>query len=211
MKTIMFTLVLLASSIVLGQTPYQKAMKNALDRWNQTESIEEFTAIANQFDRIAEKDSTAWEPKYYAILLRSIQGFYLPKEIAINAMDEVEEDYNKLLLLEDNSEIKILKGLFETVKISKDPMVYGRTLSASISKTYAEALEQNPNNPRAIYNLAQYEMGGAKYWGKDPKDSCPKVEKAIELFKAEKNAKRQGFEPRWGLEEAQKLWDTTCK
>lgn len=207
MKNLFLSIVIILSAVTFGQTAYENAMSSTMNKWENAKSPEELIAVSNQFKRISAKETEKWEPLYYSILVRTLNAFAQSKDDAFKALEEIESDYENLILLADNDETKVLKGLFLTVKVAKDPMTYGATLSPIIMKTYNEALAMNPNNPRALLNLAEYEMGGAKFWGKDPKDYCPKIEKSVELFKAEE---KDGFVPRWGLERAEQVLTESC-
>lgn len=207
MKNLFLSIVIILSAVTFGQTAYENAMNSTMNKWENAKSTEELIAVSNQFKRISAKETEKWEPLYYSILVRTLNAFAQSKDDAFKALEEIESDYENLILLADNDETKVLKGLFLTVKVAKDPMTYGATLSPIIMKTYNEALAMNPNNPRALLNLAEYEMGGAKFWGKDPKDYCPKIEKSVELFKAEE---KDGFVPRWGLERAEQVLTESC-
>ena len=175
------------SLLVSAQTTYENAMNSALSDFDSIKTIEDFTPVIHQFERIAQKENTKWQPLYYIILTETLKGFYLPKDEAFQLLEKIEADFSKLNDLVQNDETAVLKGLFQTLKVAKDPMTYGPTLSSEIMQTYAKAIQENPNNPRAWAQMAEFEMGGAKFWGKDPKTSCPKVEKALKLFKKEKN------------------------
>lgn len=207
MKNLFLSIVIILSAVTFGQTAYENAMNSTMNKWENAKSPEELVAVSNQFKRISAKETEKWEPLYYSILVRTLNAFAQSKDEAFKALEEIASDYENLILLADNDETKVLKGLFLTVKVAKDPMTYGATLSPIIMKTYNEALAMNPNNPRALLNLAEYEMGGAKFWGKNPKDYCPKIEKSVELFKAEE---KDGFVPRWGLERAEQVLTESC-
>lgn len=207
-KTLLVSVLLSLLSYLSAQTPYENAMNSAMENWKKAKTAKEVIAVSNQFERIANKESDNWIPGYYAILTRVTNAFALEKEEAFNELEKVESDYQNLVEISDNDEVKVLKGMFLTVKVAKDPMIYAPTLSEEIMKTYQIALKENPENPRAMLILAEYEMEGAKYWGKDPKSYCSEIEKSIELFKSEKS---KDFSPKWGLERAEQVFETNCK
>ena len=207
MKALFVTVLLAIASLLLGQSPYETAMNSAMEKWESAQSPAELTAVANQFDRIAAKETDNWEPLYYSILVRSVQGFMLPKDEAFKSIEKIEMDYDRLTKLMDNDETKVLKGLYLTVKVAKDPMTYGATLSEEITNLYAAALKENPENPRAMFHLAEYNMQGAQFWGQDPKSFCPQIAKSIELFKAEE---KDGYQPTWGQARAEQVYAASC-
>lgn len=207
MKTLFVTVLLAIAAMVFGQTPYENAMNSAMQNWEKAQSPQDLTAVANQFDRIAAKETENWEPLYYSILVRSIQGFMLPKDEAFKSLEKIEMDYSTLTEMLDNDETKVLNGLYLTVKVAKDPMTYGATLSEEITRLYGEALMENPDNPRAMFHLAEYNMEGAQFWGQDPKSFCPQIAKSVELFKTEE---KDGYKPTWGQERAEQVYAEKC-
>ncbi len=93
------------------------------------------------------------------------------------------------------------------MKVAKDPDTYAMSLSGAIIKDYDDALNLNPKNPRALYLMAQYNMGGAEFWGKDPKEYCPQIEQAKTLLVEEND---ETFEPHWGEQQVDEILTTTC-
>ena len=73
---------------------------------------------------------------------------------------------------------------------------------------YAKAKAIAPENPRVVFGKAEFEIGGAKWTGKDTKPMCAQIEKAIELFATFKP--ETPFSPKWGLERALEV-QKNCK
>ena len=97
----------------------------------------------------------------------------------------------------------VTQALIYTAWIVYDPQVNGMTLSGKTMEQYYKALAIAPNNPRVVFSKAEFEIGGAKYFGKDTKPMCAQIEKAIELFATFKP--ESPFHPNWGLERAQEV------
>lgn len=207
MKLLFALLFFAVFAFTTAQSPYENAMNSAMEKWETAKTPEELTAVANQFERIAAKDTDKWEPLYYSILAKTVYSFGLPKEEAFRQLEKIEMDYTTLTQLIDNDETKVLKGLFLTVKLVHDPMVYGPTVPQEIMALYQAALKENPSNPRAMSNLAHFNMEGAAYWGQDAKKYCPDLSKAIEIYKTEK---KDGYKPVWGLSQAEKTFAEKC-
>jgi hypothetical protein len=88
-----------------------------------------------------------------------------------------------------------------TVVLLQDPMTNGVKYTGLVMEQYGKALAINPNNPRAVFSKAEFEIGSAKYWGTDTKPMCAQIEKSIQLFA---NFKPETpFSPKWGLDRAQ--------
>jgi len=192
-----------------AQSKYETEMQKALTSFGTAQNSDDMERAAQHFDRIAKVETENWLPLYYSMFIRTLIAFSLDKDKAIRQVDELESLYGTLdALSPQNSEILTLRGLFRTVKVAKDPGTYAMSLSGAIIKDYDDALKLDSSNPRAMYLLAQYNMGGAEFWGKDPKEYCPQIEKAKELLAAEN---KENFEPEWGEDQVDEILNTTCK
>lgn len=210
----MYRIILLISLFLAGlfanaQSRYETEMQKALAKFGEAQTADDMEKAAQHFDRIAKVEAENWLPLYYSMFIRTLNAFSQDKAKAIKSVDELEAKYETLsTLAPDNSEVLTLRGLFRTVKVAKDPQTYGMSLSGAIIKDYEDALKINPENPRAMYLMAQYNMGGAEFWGKDPKEYCPQVEKAKSLFSTQKT---DGFAPKWGEQQTDEILNSTCK
>ena len=101
----------------------------------------------------------------------------------------------------NNPELMVLQSLIYTAWIVFDPMTNGMKYSSQAMEQYYKALAIAPNNPRVVFSKAEFEIGGAQYWGTDTKPMCESIAKSIELFA---NFKPETpFSPKWGLDRAQ--------
>lgn len=208
---VLFLMVILMGILIpaQAQSKYETEMTKALTSFEEAKSDDDLEKVAQHFDRIAKVEKENWLPLYYSIFVRTLNAFKMEKDAAIKKVNELEGQYSTLETLEgDQSEILTLRGLFRTVKVAKDPMTYGMSLSGAIIKDYEEALKINPQNPRPMYLMAQFNMGGAQFWGKDPKEYCPLIEKAKTLYLSEVP---QNFNPKWGEPQIDEILNTTCK
>lgn len=207
---IIITFILLnALSCVYGQDKYETEMQKALTEFKTAQTVDELEKVAQHFDRIAKVEPDQWLPMYYAMFIRTLKAFTQDKAQAIKTVDEIDNKFADLeSLLPNNSEILTLRGLYRTVKVAKDPGTYAMTLSSAIIKDYDDALNLNPKNARALYLLAQYNMGGAEFWGTDPKEYCPQISQAKALLVEESD---NSLEPHWGEQQVDEILATTCK
>jgi len=213
---IMQNLIIVLTIVLIGifiptqaQSKFETEMQKALTEFGNAQTADDMEKAAQHFDRIAKVESESWLPVYYAMFIRTLNAFSQDKDKAIKSVDELEAQYSTLdALSPNNSEILTLRGLFRTVKVAKDPQTYAMSLSGAIIKDYDDALKLNPNNPRAMYLMAQYNMGGAEFWGKDPKEYCPPIENAKTLLVAESN---ETLEPHWGEDQVDEILNSTCK
>ena len=65
-----------------------------------------------------------------------------------------------------------------------------------------------PNNPRVVLGKAQWDIGGAAFFGQSTAPFCKEIERSIELFKKEKP--NTTFLPYGGIERAQQALKEQC-
>jgi hypothetical protein len=115
---------------------------------------------------------------------------------------------NASLISPNNAEIMVVQAMLYTAILVQDPMTNGQKYSGLVMEQYAKALVINPNNPRAVFSKAEFEIGGAKYWGTDTKPMCDAIAKSIELFANFKPETQ--FHPKWGADRAKEALEN-CK
>lgn len=208
MKPLFITVLLALATYLMGQTSYENAMNASMLKWENPETTSDYNSLANEFNKIARENPNEWEPRYYSILVKVVASFGLPKEDAIKEIEATEKEFQTLKTIDYNDEVKVLEALMHTVKVAKEPMQYGPTLSLEIISIYNKALQDNPKNPRALFHLAEYQINSAPYFGHNPKDFCPQIQESLVLFAQEK---QDAYAPKWGEERAQKAWDRNCK
>lgn len=201
MKKISIILMLAISFAGVSQTNYQQGMQKAFGLWQQHNNTE----AINLFERIAVAEKDNWLPYYYAAQIEITSSFRIKDMSVIDAnlkkgqayLDKAKE------LSKDNAEILVLQALLYTVWVSYDGATYGREYSGKVSKLYKKAEGLSPKNPRVVYCKAQWEMGSAKFFGKDTTPYCKDLEKSIELFATFELP--TPFHPNWGEERAKKI------
>lgn len=193
---------IVAYQVVLGSendTKYEGVMLQKIGAMYQCQSADDFIMAANNFQRIAEVEKGKWEPLYY-------QAYsYLSAGGRTNDNDTKDKYFDKALELadaglaisENNAEFFVLKCWAYSVKISVDPANRGRTLSAKASEMVQKALALSPQNPRAMFMLAQLEYGTAMFMGNDPQKACDLGNKAAIL--AEEEQPTNKLAPGWAV------------
>ncbi len=198
-KIITTLVVFLATVLSVNAQQFEQGMGKALETWRSGNATE----ASALFERIASVEKTNWLPNYYVALVNTTEAFNPAN--AKNATALIEKAQTALdaaeLISPNNAEILIMQAMINTALIVQDPMTNGMKLSAPTIELYDKALEIAPENPRAVFGKADFEIGGAKYWGTDTKPMCEQVAKAIELFAKFKPETQ--FHPNWGLERAQ--------
>jgi hypothetical protein len=199
MKTLIITTALLISSLLTAQTSFEQGMGKSLGLWGEGKA-QEASAL---MERIAAAEKSNWLPNYYVALINTTEAFNPANKEKVPAMIIKAQDAidNATLISPNNDEIMVVQAMLYTVILIQDPMTNGVKYTGLVMEQYGKALAINPNNPRAVFSKAEFEIGGAKYWGTDTKPMCAKIEKSIQLFA---NFKPETpFSPKWGLDRAQ--------
>lgn len=188
-------------SIATAQTQYEQGMSKGLGLWKEGKITE---AVAT-FERIASVEKNNWLPNYYVSFITTLDAFGTKDKDKISALLSKSQDAldNAELISTNNPELMVLQSLIYTAWIVYDPMTNGMKYSGKATEEYNKALAIAPKNPRVVLSKAEFEIGGAKYWGSDTKPMCEQIAKSIELFA---NFKPETpFSPNWGLDRAQEI------
>ena len=96
-----------------------------------------------------------------------------------------------------------MQALLHTAWVAYDGATYGMQLSGKVIALYEKAKAIAPENPRVISSKADWDIGGAKYFGQDTKPFCKELERSLDLFT---NFKPESeFHPNWGKERVGQL------
>ena len=198
MAKIIVTFVLFLTTLVSAQSQYETGMQKAFKLWDEGKNTE----ASALFERIALAEKDNWLPNYYVALVNITTAFTIKDKTQISALlAKSQESLDKELDKNpNNSELLVLQAMINTAWIVADPMTNGMKLSAKTVEIYSKAIALDPKNPRAVFGRAEFEIGGAKYFGSDTKPMCAQIDKSIELFATFKP--ETVFHPKWGLERA---------
>jgi len=198
MKKILLVLAIMTSGITFAQTAYEKGMAKAFELWGQGKNTE----ASAMFERIASAEKNNWLPNYYVALVNTTTSFQTKDKETVNALLTKAQEALDVEMVKnpENAEILVMQAMIYTGWVAFDPMTYGMTLSPKVMEMYARAGKIAPDNPRVVFGKADYEIGGAKFFGSDTKPMCAEVERSIKLFETFKP--ETPFSPKWGLERA---------
>ena len=199
MTKIIIAIVFFITSLVSAQGQFEQGMGKAFQLWDEGKNTE----ASAMFERIAAAEKTSWLPNYYVALVNTTTAFGTKDKEQISLLlDKAQNALDvELIKTPNNAELLVMQALIHTAWIAFDPMTNGQKLSGTVMELYAKAEALAPENPRAVFGKAEFEIGGAKFWGKDTKPMCAQIEKAIGLFATFKP--ETPFSPKWGLERAQ--------
>jgi hypothetical protein len=178
---------------------YIAAMEKNLALFDSAKTVEDYTKLANTFERIGDAEKTQWLPYYYAGLALSTSG-WMPavtdkdaNAARINSFCDKAESMNTTDA--DKAEIQAVRNMSATQQMMVDPqsrwMSYGQTAGQALEK----GLKLDGNNPRLHYLKGMSLFGTPEQFGGGKDKAKPVFEKAAELYKQQKPAK---LYPRWG-------------
>ena len=207
MKKLIFFIAILVGSVINAQTPFEQAMGKAMQLWGEGKNNE----ASAMFERIAAAEKNSWLPNYYVAAVNTFAAFGTKDKEQMTAMLNKSQDAIDAEMLKDanNPEILVMQAMIHTAWISADPMTNGMRLSGKVMQLYSKATTIDPNNPRAVFGKAEFEIGGAKWTGANVNDLCKDVEKAVLLFDTFKPA--MAFAPNWGKDRALKAQNQCAK
>jgi hypothetical protein len=207
MKRILLSAVL-ALSIIAGNAQsdrYKSAMEKLITTLDTTRSVDGYTELGNSFLRIAEAEKTQWLPYYYAALANVNAANNLFVTGQNDKIDPIVDKAAPLIakaeeLEKNNSEIFILKKMYNTSKMMADPMSRYMELSPLAAEALATAKKLNPENPRVPLLEGQDLFFTPEQFGGDKQEAKKKFEEALKKFEAFKPA--DNLAPHWGKEQA---------
>lgn len=199
MTKIIIAIVFFITSLVSAQGQFEQGMGKAFQLWGEGKNTE----ASAMFERISAAEKTSWLPNYYVALVNTTTAFGTKDKEQISLLlDKAQNALDvELIKTPNNPELLVMQAMIHTAWIVYDPMTNGQKLSGTVMELYGKAEAIAPENPRVIIGKAEFEIGGAKFWGKDTKPMCAQIEKAIGLFATFKP--ETPFSPKWGLERAQ--------
>ncbi len=201
MKKSIIILAVLCTTITIAQDGYTKGMQKAFQLWGEGKTVD----ASNMFERIANAESDNWLPYYYVSSINTIASFGEKDKEKLTQQLGKAQDFIDLARQSapNNAEIMVQQAMIYTAWISFDGASYGMTLSGKVAALYAQALELSPENPRVVFSRAEWDMGSARYFGKDTAPYCKDVERSLELFDTFKA--ESAFHPNWGRERAEEI------
>ena len=198
MKKVITLFVLLATVAVGAQGKFEEGMGKAFDLWKQGKNDE----ASAMFERIASAEKSSWLPNYYVALVNTTSAFGTTDKDRVSALLTKAQAALDIEMAKDevNPELLVMQAMIHTAWIAFDPMTNGMALSGKVMELYTKAQVIAPENPRVVFCKAEFEIGGAKYFGNDIKPMCAQIDRAVDLFAKFKPA--SPFHPKWGLDRA---------
>jgi hypothetical protein len=199
-KLIIFTFVVFTTITSVAQNEkFVAAMKKNITQIDSAFAKPDlFISLANNFERIGTSEKKEWLPYYYAALCR-VNYSYTLKDRSGN--DAIAELATKLInkadsLMPNNSEISCIKSMIATMQMQVNPQQRWAQYGPISQKAMADAMKQDPTNPRPYMLKGQ----GLKYtpeaFGGGCKTAAEPLKTAVEKFATFKPA--SDIAPNWG-------------
>ncbi len=204
MKKFLITLSLGLCLSLSAQTAYEKAMTAEISKLSQAKTADEYVAIANNFQRIADKEKTNWQPYYYASLSQILKGrdeMRAKKMDGLDAICDVAQKYldQSMQLSKDNAENYILTKMIHSLRMLVDPMSRYQTEGVAQAEALAKAISLDPENPRITILKAEDAYFTPPQFGGDKETAFKLFQKAKDQFSNYKI--KSNLDPDWGREE----------
>ena len=199
MKNIIIILVIATiSSLKSFAGNYEETMGKNIQKLYQTQNTEELIALANTFDRIAQKEINKWLPFYYTAYSNVSILFFSPDlsaEDKNHYLDNAQKKLDEALKLNDEeSENYALQALIYQMRITDPSLGYKYSKMANEALAKAEIL--NPKNPRIYYLKGMNLFHTPEAYGGGKAAAKSLFEKASSLF--ETNISKDQLLPNWG-------------
>ena len=205
-KTILALAITFTTTYSFAQTAYEKAMLAKVQTIEMPKAnLDDYTAQANDFARIGDKEKTLWQPYYYAAFSIIKKGRTLMQQNQLSKLDDVAKEAQNYIdkaeaLSPNNAEIFILKKMNHGLKMIVNPMERWQTEGQAAQVALNKAKKLDPENPRISILEAEDLYYTPEQFGGSKSKGIELFKKALEQFKTYKI--KSSVDPNWGQGEA---------
>ncbi|MGZ5211754.1 MAG: hypothetical protein ACXWB6_05745 [Kaistella sp.] len=206
MKKLLFTAFLLISTAAFSQTAYEKAMTTKIAHLKQQKTADEFTALANDFKRIGDKEKTQWLAYYYAAYSTIQKGRMAMREGKLAELDPIASEAQKSLdrameLNKDSAENLILQKMIHGLKMMVDPQARFISEGMLAAEALSKAEKLDAENPRITLMKAEDTYFTPEQFGGSKTKGLELFQKALDQFKVYQP--KSLLDPNWGKGQAE--------
>lgn len=206
MKILLLSLFLFVGITVIAQTSFEKAMTEKVAQVEQQKTSDEFTALANDFKRIGDKEKTQWLPYYYAAFSTIQKGRLAMRDGKMAELDAIAAEAQKSLdlatnLNKDNAENLILQKMIHSLKMMVDPQSRFMSEGMLAKEALEKAEKADPANPRISLLKAEDTYFTPEQFGGSKTKGLELFQKSLDQFKVYKP--KSTLDPNWGKGEAE--------
>ena len=189
-----------------AQTTFDKVMTEKIGKLDQSKTPEDFTALANDFARIGDKEKTQWLPYYYAAHASIEKGRNLMRTGKMTELDAIAAEAQTNLdkasaLSKDNAEILILQKMIHGLKLMVDPQARFMSEGMLGASALADAAKLDPENPRISMLKGEDTYFTPEQFGGSKEKGLELFQKSLDQFKVYKP--KTALDPTWGKGEAE--------
>lgn len=208
MKNLFLLLSFFATTTLFAQSAeFEQLLSKNLSQITENTTAEQWQTLSQSFVAIAEKHPDEWLANYYtAYAYMQLAGTYEDQTLPIVAsnLDQAQLAMDKTIeLAPTQSEVLVLQGFIYVARIWESPFLNGGRYGRKISKLFQQAIDIDPENPRAYYLKGLLTFHTPRFVGGGAAAAKPWLITAQEKFEA------FNFEseilPYWGALEAQQL------
>ena len=197
---------LMTGIIAFSQTAYDKVMTEKIASIEKHQTADEFTALANDFKRIGDKEKTQWLPYYYAAFSTIQKGRMTMREGKLADLDPIAADAQKSLdlamdLSKDNAENLILQKMIHGLKMMVDPQARFMSEGMLAADALSKAEKIDAGNPRITLMKAEDTYFTPEQFGGSKARGLELFQKSLDQFKIYKT--KSALDPNWGKGEAE--------
>jgi hypothetical protein len=210
-KTTVFILALIVS--IFSQAQNEKfiaAMKKNLVVLDSAKTTDDLQNAANNFERITTVEKDQWQPYYYAAYALVMKSFYAKDKLTIDPNCDKADEMLAMAesLSPGNAEITTLKSMVLSARMQVDNSRF-MTMGQKSGILLEEAVKQQPDNPRALMQMAQSKFYTPSAFGGGKDKGVEWIKKSIAAYDTFKPA--TDIDPNWGKPYAQSLLDQWSK
>ena len=197
---------LMTGIIAFSQTAYDKVMTEKIASIEKHQTADEFTALANDFKRIGDKEKTQWLPYYYAAFSTIQKGRMAMREGKVADLDPIAADAQKSLdlamdLSKDNAENLILQKMIHGLKMMVNPQERFMSEGMLAADALSKAEKIDAGNPRITLMKAEDTYFTPEQFGGSKARGLELFQKSLDQFKIYKT--KSALDPNWGKGEAE--------
>ncbi|OWK98461.1 hypothetical protein AP75_06250 [Kaistella haifensis DSM 19056] len=206
MKNLILGILLMIGVKAFSQTAYEKAMTEKIAIVEQHKTPDEFTALANDFKRIGDKEKTQWLPYYYAAFATIQKGRTLMREGKTEELDLTAAEAQKYLNLamelnKDNAENLILQKMIHSLKMMVNPQQRFMSEGMLAAEALSKAEKIDAQNPRITLMRAEDTYYTPEQFGGSKSKGLELFQKALDQYTVYQPKTK--LDPNWGKSEAE--------
>ena len=206
MKNLILGIFLMIGVNAFSQTAYEKAMTEKIAIVEQHKTPDEFTALANDFKRIGDKEKTQWLPYYYSAFATIQKGRTLMREGKTEALDLTAGEAQKYLNLamqlnKDSAENLILQKMIHSLKMMVKPQQRFMSEGMLAAEALSKAEKIDAQNPRITLMRAEDTYYTPEQFGGSKSKGLELFQKALDQYTVYQPKTK--LDPNWGKSEAE--------